>query len=86
MAFDALRAAEAIVQHANAGKPPDSELTHVEGVVVSVERGIVELRDTVVGGMRRLIAPPLIAEGLKRSTGVVTLVVDDSNHVVTHIR
>jgi len=88
MPFDALSAAEAIVSQAAAvtpgprPAPPPAREEEVEGVVVSVVRGIIELRDTSVGGTRRLIAPPMVAESLKRSVGIVTMIVDDTDHVV----
>jgi hypothetical protein len=88
MPFDALRAAEAIISSAALTAPrlrrvpPPAREEEVEGVVVSVVRGIVELRDTSVGGTRRLIAPPMVAESLRRSVGIVTLIVDDTDHVI----
>lgn len=89
MSFDALRAAEAIVNSAaiiaaprTRPVPPPAREEEVEGVVVSVIRGVIELRDTAVGGTRRLIAPPMVAESLKRSVGIVTMIIDDTDHVV----
>jgi hypothetical protein len=88
MSFDALRAAEAIVSNAaitaprTRPVPPPAREEEVEGVVVSVIRGVIELRDTAVGGTRRLIAPPMVAESLKRSVGIVTMIIDDTDHVV----
>jgi hypothetical protein len=35
-----------------------------------------------VGGTRRLIAPPMIAERLRRSSGTVTVIVDETDHVI----
>ena len=94
--FDILRAAEAIVTQA-ALHAPVSPLTGlrvgtapprdhaVEGLVLSVERGVVEIKVRSTALTRRYIAPPMIAEALKRSAGLVTLVVDASDHIVGYI-
>ena len=92
-AFDALKAAESIVNTLVLDRPvsplaglvvapPRARETSIEGTIVSVERGIVEIRDLHVGGTRRLIAPPMIAERLRRSVGTVTVIVDETDHVI----
>jgi len=92
-AFDALKAAESIVSRMVLDRPisplaglvvaPErARETSIEGTVLSVERGIVELRDVRLGGTRRLIAPPMIAERLRRTPGTVTVIVDETDHVI----
>jgi len=92
-AFDALKAAESIVNSLVLDRPaspltglviaaPRPQETSIEGTIVSVDRGIVEIRDLHVGGTRRLIAPPMIAERLRRSAGTITVIVDETDHVI----
>ncbi|GAC1406585.1 MAG: hypothetical protein NVSMB64_12400 [Candidatus Velthaea sp.] len=91
--FDALRAAESIVARAalsitpspTAGlrlpaQPPPPEGIDVK--IISVHRGVVTAVDVETGLTRRLIAPPLIAESLKRSYGIVRLEIDDRDHIL----
>ncbi len=92
-AFDALKAAESIVNSLVLDRPasplaglviatPRPRESSIEGTIVSVDRGIVEIRDLHVGGTRRVIAPPMIAERLRRTAGTVTIVVDETDHVI----
>ena len=92
-AFDALKAAESIINRMVIDSPASplaglvvaptrARESSIEGTVISVERGIVELRDVHVGGTRRLIAPPMIAERLRRTAGIVTVIVDETDHVI----
>jgi len=92
-AFDALKAAESIVSRMVLDRPASpfaglivaperARETSIEGTVLSVERGIVELRDVRLGATRRLIAPPMIAERLRRTPGTVTVIVDATDHVI----
>ncbi len=92
-AFDALKVAESIVNSLVLDRPasplagliiaaPRSHETSIEGTIVSVDRGIVEIRDQHLGGTRRVIAPPMIAERLRRSAGTVTIVIDETDHVI----
>ncbi|GAC1546906.1 MAG: hypothetical protein NVS2B17_30600 [Candidatus Velthaea sp.] len=93
-AFDALGAAESIVANAaltlapspTAGlripaQPPTRN--SISAKIVSVERGIVTVVDIDIGITRRLIAPPLIAEALRRAPGIVRLHIDSRDHILS---
>lgn len=93
---DVLRAAEAIVTHAALVAPRlplaglqtttvEASDRAVEGLVISVERGVVEIKNRSTATTQRLIAPPMIAEALKRSTGLVTVMVDARDRIVGYI-
>lgn len=94
--FDVLRAAEAIVTQAALAASPSpfsgarvqtrTPREHaVEGLVVSVNHGVVELKERTTALTRRYLAPPMIAEALKRAAGMVTVTVDARDHITGYI-